>query len=200
MAELIRRKRVESASKLEKICKFCGKKFVPKSVRDAYCDGPHYKTCVVCGKQFEVNPKERRQLNETCSKECRYISAKRNTNMDQMIKTLKTTMLKRYGVENSVDIPGVREKIKNTVKDRYGVEWYTQTDEYKEHVKKTSIEKYGVEHYLASEEIKKKRSKTNLDRYGTENVFASEEIKSKIKSTLIESNVIKISNHRPFKV
>lgn len=186
MAELIKRRRMESSLKTEKVCKFCGKKFHPKSVRDVYCYDRHYKNCVVCSKQFEVFPKKQSYLNETCSKECSYVLSKSKIDTEQMVANLRSTMLARYGVENAINIPGVKDKIRKTTKEKYGVEWYTQTDEYREHVKQTSIEKYGTEHHLASEEIKQKRITTNLERYGTENVFASEIVKKKIKSTMIE--------------
>ena len=137
---LANQSREAAAQRLTRICKWCGKKFHPKTVRDFYCDGPHYTTCEVCGKQFEIIGRIDAH-NKTCSEECRYISAKRNTDATAMQATLKATMLERYGVENAMQIPGAVDKVKATTKERYGTEWYTQTMEYREKTKNTCLEK-----------------------------------------------------------
>ena len=51
-----------------KICKFCGKEFLPRTFRQVYCDGPHYKPCPVCGKLVLI--KTPRDPAVTCSSEC----------------------------------------------------------------------------------------------------------------------------------
>ena len=48
-------------------CKICGKMF-EKVGRGLYCEGPHYRKCVVCGKEFEYSrPWDPRKC---CSEEC----------------------------------------------------------------------------------------------------------------------------------
>ena len=48
-------------------CKICGKLF-ERVGNGVYCSGPHYRKCVVCGKEFEyVRPSDPRRC---CSKEC----------------------------------------------------------------------------------------------------------------------------------
>ena len=179
---LANQNREASAQKLTRTCKWCGKEFHPKTIRDFYCEGPHYATCEVCGKQFEIIGRIDTH-NKTCSDECRYISAQRNTDTKAMQANLKATMLERYGVENAMQIPGAADKIKATTKERYGSEWYTQTQEYREKTKQTCIEKYGVEHHLASPEIIRKRQQTFRKKYGVDNVFQSDAIKAKIQDT-----------------
>ena len=44
----------------EKICRVCGKKFVPKSARQLDCNEVVIKNCEICGKEFETR----------CSKKC----------------------------------------------------------------------------------------------------------------------------------
>ncbi len=53
-----------------KICDECGKEFEAKSSRNRFCRGPHYQTCVICGKVFEYtcSPNDKPL---TCSKACR---------------------------------------------------------------------------------------------------------------------------------
>ena len=177
--------REQAAHKLHKICKYCGKEFTPNSSRDEYCSGPHYATCEVCGKQFLVTGRYN-HINKTCSDACSYISAKRNTDMIAMTSHIKETMLSRYGVENSVQIPGVLEKTRQTSLHRYGVEYYTQTSEYKDRVRATDLQKYGVDHHLKSSIVKLKRLSTIQQKYNADNVFASDFGKAKIRSTMQE--------------
>lgn len=175
-----------SISKQTRICKWCGKEFVPKEWRDAYCDGPHYKTCVICGKTVEFDPRKHRiEESRTCSPKCRYKLQKRNTNLDQMVENLKKSMLEKYGVINPMQLSYTLDKIKQTNEERYGCTWYAQTDEYKERVKLTDLAKYGVSHHSSAPDVINKRIQTNLAKYGTENVFAADEVKAKVRSTMI---------------
>ena len=89
---LIKRNRELSASKLVKKCKWCGKPFIPTSVRDVYCKDVHYQTCEVCGKQFEIDVRKDDSVR-TCSKECRYILANTHRDNDHMVKSLKHTCM-----------------------------------------------------------------------------------------------------------
>lgn len=188
--------RENSAHKLTKICKYCGKEFTPKSARDEYCLGPHYATCEVCGKQFEVTGRYS-HINKTCSDECSYILSKRNTDITAMVAQLKETMLKKYGVENAAQLSETKTKAKATTKEKYGVEYYTQTQEYRDRVKTTSLEKYGVEHPLKSDAVKNKRQQTIQRKYHTDNVFQAESIKAKSKHTVREKYGVDFVSQSP---
>ena len=65
---------VKASKKKVRICKWCGKEFVGYGTA-AYCDGPHYATCEVCGKEFEINP---RQPKRACSQKCKQILIQRD--------------------------------------------------------------------------------------------------------------------------
>ena len=156
-----------------RICKWCGKEFTPKDFNDVYCQGKHYKTCEICGKEFEIDVKKEKDTR-TCSSECKGKLMSQNHDYEQGSKTYKKTMLERYGVQNAMLMEGAVDKIKQTNLERYGTEWYTQTEEYRQRVKQTDLEKYGVEHHLQSEEVIAKREQTNLEKYGSENIFSSE--------------------------
>lgn len=181
----IKQRQIESASKIKRICKWCGKEFIPKSSRDLYCSDTHYSKCVICGKEFVVT-RFKDDTAHTCSKECRYIYATQQRDLEAEQAHLKEALMKKYGVDNVAKIPGSIEKAKATMLEKYGTEWYTQTEEYKERIKETSLEKYGAEHHLASPEIKDKRTKTIQEKYGVDNVFQSEEVKQEIKDTLVD--------------
>lgn len=174
------------AHNLKKICKYCGKEFIPESARTEYCTDQHYAICEVCGKQFEVDPKVYR-INKTCSEECRYILANQNKDLDVMKEHLKSTILDKYGVENIMFLDKYKDKIKSTNIEKYGAEFYTQTQNYKDSVRETCLKKYGVEHHLASPEIIAKRTQTCETKYGAKNVLASSYGKAKTKATMLEN-------------
>lgn len=180
--QVIIRKRTASAAKLIKVCKACGKSFTPKTVMDVFCSGPHYRNCVVCGKQFEYNPK-RKDAPHTCSKECRYKLALDNRDTEAAVLAQKQSLMRKYGVENVMGIPGVREKQKKTIFERYGG-WYTQTEDYRKKTTETDLRKYGVDHHMRSPELIQKRIDKLVAERGVVNVFQLPEIKEKSKETL----------------
>lgn len=186
----------QSMQEITKTCKWCGKEFHPKSARDVYCEGPHYQTCVICGKQFELHCALNKPTH-TCSPECRNIYTLKDRDMDQMVAHLKETMQKKYGVDNVMQLPGMREKIKAANQAKYGVDSYTQTEEYKQRVKETCLEKYGTEHHLSSPEVMAKRRKTLQEKYGVDNIFQAEEIKTKMKQTNLERYGVEYITQNP---
>lgn len=140
-ATFIKEKRRKAIASEIRICKWCGKEFHPKEVRDVYCDGPHYKKCAICGKEFEIDVRKDQNV-ETCSSECKGILMSRNHDYIKGHETQKRVLMEKYGVENSASVPGAKEKQKATTLAKYGKEWYTQTDEYKERVKYTRSHKH----------------------------------------------------------
>lgn len=105
----------------EKVCKECGKVFLPVNGTQQYCKGPHSTHCQVCGKEIEYtqSPKENPKC---CSTQCREQMKKQN-------------LMKKYGVSNVSHLQSVRDKIsksnsspevvskrKQTCMDRYGVD------------------------------------------------------------------------------
>lgn len=175
---LIKQNRESSAGQTTKECKWCGKLFIPTSVRDVYCKETHNQKCVVCGNMFEIDVR-RDSTVSTCSKECRYKLAKQHTDNAAMVNALKATMQERYNVDNAMHIPESVDKLKQTNNEKYGTDWYTQTDEYKDKVQSTSLSKYGVTHHLAAPEVIAKREETCIDKYGVTNVMYVDEIARK---------------------
>lgn len=171
-------RRSEKASANKKVCKWCGKEFVASNARVLYCDGPHYKKCVICGKEFQFDVKTQR-ATQTCSKECFVKLQLAHRDLEAEAEKQKQTLFEKYGVYNASHVPGAQEKARKTSLEKYGKEWYTQTDDYKDRVEATSLEKYGVPHFLSSESVKEKREATCLEKYGSSNVFSSEYGKTK---------------------
>lgn len=183
---LSNKSRSNSVSDITRICKWCGKPFTPVTMRDVYCRNPHYKTCVICGKQFLVDVRLNSEVN-TCSLECKNKLSLSHRDIALETQHYKETIRDKYGVDNIMQVPGTKEKIIATVKDKYGTEWYTQTEEYKIKYQNTVQQKYGMNHHLSSPEVIAKRKQTCVEKYGVDNVSKSDEVKHKIKQSLKEA-------------
>lgn len=184
-ANLIKQKRSQSAAKVVKLCKWCGAEFTPTSARDVYCKNIHYQTCVICGKQFEIDVR-RDSTVKTCSKTCKNIYSLQQRDTKAEHEKQKATLVAKYGVDNAAKIPGVVDRIKQTNVERYGSEWYTQTDEYKKRVKATDLKIYGVDHHLKAQSVKDKRTNTVQSLYGVDNVFQLDDVKKQSRITLLD--------------
>lgn len=190
---------------ITKICPYCGKQFSPKgrnASRQKYCEGPHYTTCQVCGKQIEIKNIGAYGVPKTCSREC--------TNKLKHINMMKT-MKSKYGATNPSQIKEFRdkadeskkqhskesdEKRRKTMIERYGVAYPMQSEELRAKIESTNIKRYGAtnpsknseiqdkirEHHL-SEEYKEAYRKTSRNHYGTDFPAQSEEIQNKMKET-----------------
>ena len=156
-----------------KICKLCGKEFIPNTSWQVYCTDVHYVPCPVCGKMTEL--KDRFAGPQACSEECR-------------MKRINATCLERYGNKDAVNSEHAKQLAKQHNLERYGVEHYSQSEEYKEKYKQTNLERYGVEYPLQSEEFKEKSKQVCLEKYGVEYYSQTDEYKEKFFSTMEEKH------------
>lgn len=78
----------------------------------------------------------------------------------------KNNMLKKHGVEYSMQMSSTLKKAKETIKERYGDEHYFA---FGEGWKKAIIEKYGSKQIMY-ELIKNKTEQTCLEKYGVEHI------------------------------
>lgn len=78
----------------------------------------------------------------------------------------KNNMLKKHGVEYSMQMSSTLKKAKETIKERYGDEYYFA---FGEGWKKAIIEKYGSKQIMY-ELIKNKTEQTCLEKYGVEHI------------------------------
>ena len=102
---------------------------------------------------------------------------------DDIKNKIKSTNIERYGVENVFQSNIIKDRIKSTNIERYGHECSMSNEIIKDKIKKTNIEKYGHEHHMKSDDVKNKIKNTNIDKYGVANVFQSDDVKKKIKNT-----------------
>ena len=116
-------------------------------------------------------------------------------------------MVEKYGVENSSQIPEIKDKIKNTFMSKYGrncgvnynkskqtlkekygedITNVSQLDFVKEKIKQSIQDKYGVDYITQSEYFKEKSRSTWHKKYGTDNPMKNTEIKTKQKDVMLE--------------
>ena len=108
---------------------------------------------------------------------------------------IKSTVQKKYGVDNVFQLESVKDKSKSTNLENTGFEYPTQCKKIFDKTKKTNFLKYGVEYPLQNEEVKKKQQETNLIRYDTKFSFLNIDVKKKIEIT----NFKKYGVDHPFK-
>lgn len=77
----------------------------------------------------------------------------------------QVTMMERYGVDKTSDIPGVREKSLVTMRDKYGVDYTFQSDAIRAKGRATMIERYGAKTTLESDILRSKFNATMRERY-----------------------------------
>ena len=118
----------------------------------------------------------------------------------------KDSLLKKYGVTCTSDIPGVKDKAKRTNLERYGCEYASQSSFIKEKIQQTNLERYGATSYMSSvegrdriknywqtnynvnsplavQEIREKATETLMSRYGVTNPMYNNEIKERVVET-----------------
>jgi len=121
--------------------------------------------CKICNKPVKFKNFSKGYLTY-CSKKC---VAKDKKLMNEKIKKIKETNLKKYGIEWASKSDIVKEKIKQTCLTKYGTNSYMSTDDFRERSKETVIEKYGVDNVAKSDIVKEKMKCTLIERYGVDN-------------------------------
>lgn len=116
---------------------------------------------------------------------------------EERYKVRKQTNISRFGVENAMSLPEIKEKIKQINLKKYGTVCSLQNHDVKQKAKLTCLQKYGVENPFASEKIKEKIKQTNLQKFGVINPAQSKEIKQKIKQTNLNRYGVENPSYSP---
>ena len=175
---------------LHKICAYCGKPFDTIYPQQDFCKRQHYKTCIICGKEFPI--KNCKTPVQTCSKQCKLVMTKQ-------------TCVEKYGAENPMQSAEIQSKAKATNLEKYGVESLFQSKEYRQKVSDDYFAKTGYRHHwenpevraksvstwgatspLKLAEVRDKIKQTSIERYGVDNVWKNPEVREKIKETNLE--------------
>lgn len=203
----------------ERKCALCGKSFIGVE-SSRYCQGPHYTSCVICGKQVEI-PKGLEYITEwTCSDKCAQLKSEK-------------TCIGRYGVRIASQSAQVRnhlsqiglsdenkQKRMDTCIERYGVPFACQSDEVRSRISATvksrvcqdklrdsTFTRYGVPFAMQNEDVKKRQSDAVQEKYGvpwaclTDNCLSSQghtvsKLNRKLNSLLKDISISTKLEHR----
>ena len=111
------------------------------------------------------------------------------------METRKVTHLKKYGTENPMTLPEVKEKVQAAategLRKKYGDKRGFQVPEIAEKARETNLEKYGVEYAMQNAEIAQKcytsSHNTILEKYGVSNVMFIPGVVEKWQQTLFNT-------------
>lgn len=134
--------------------------------------------CEICGKPTSF-VKFYYGYKKTCSSECAHkLSALNNNHKNQTpVKrkevseeekkkrsdAYKKRCIEKWGVDNPMKVPEIREKLKRNNLEKYGVDNPAKLESSTEKMKKTNLEKYGVEFGSQTERAKILLSKGRTD-------------------------------------
>lgn len=159
----------------QRTCALCGKPFYPRSPRQKYCDGPHLKKCVICGKEFEYNKDTvdkqtcgskscvQALREQTCSERFGTTNAMQS---DEIQSKVIANNQSKYGVNWTLARPDVQQKIRQSMQDRYGKQFSSQIDTCQDKFKSTMQSRYNGEYTMCSQILRDKAVNTMLQRYG----------------------------------
>ena len=187
-----------SFPKTPRVCAYCGKEFLGSGT-SKYCEGPHYKKCAVCGKQFEVDV---RNIKETCSPGC---ASKLSTKTFEHTHTRKCKWCgEEFRPRSTSDVYCDRShyskcpicgKTMEVVKGHESEYPKCCSSKCSSMLRqKTCLKKYGVNVISKSEQSRKKlsesyftsdehRKKTCLNRYGVTKSSSSLAVRHNISDT-----------------
>ena len=184
-----------SNQKVEVQCDICGK--------ESICAYGNYLlnlsrhegkfVCKKCIRLISSNFKDGyKKRKETCLKKY----GTENPMQNPIVKEKqKQTNLEKYGVASLLEIKENRDKKKQKVKEKYGVENISQLEETKEKVKQSFLNKYGVDNPMKDASIRQKAEQTNLSKYGVAHSMQNDKIKEKLKQTNLEKYGVTCSLH-----
>jgi hypothetical protein len=154
---------------------------------------------VIKAKPSELQPNSNKKVNvkcDICNDESiiKYQAYNKNINSsdEHPIYTcvkcshikLKSTNLKKYGVEYYSKTEEYTSKFKSTMKERYNVEYSTQSKEIYDKIKKTTLNNHGVDNIFKDNNYIKKKFK---EKYGVEHPSNVESIYNRIKESNLKS-------------
>lgn len=104
----------------------------------------------------------------------------------QIYELTKILNLRKYGVENPIQLQDVKQKAKETCMQHYGVDNPMKNSQIRQKLKQTYIERYNVDNPMKKQEFKDKLEQTIKQKYGVSVCTQNEEIKQKLKDKVPE--------------
>lgn len=127
--------------------------------------------------------------NAELTNACRIRNAISTAQSQEAVAKRKSTILKKYGVDNPMKNKTIMDKAKATNIIKYGHESPMQNRQIVEKAEKTNLERYGVENVFQNKAIAEKAHNTCLAKYGNIVPLASDrkdELLEKRRSTTRE--------------
>lgn len=198
---------MRNMSMCTKICEMCGKEFQTKSRTRRFCDRPHYATCYICGKIFELPNNNLgyylpRLDRITCSGTCKGKLANQNLKPGERAEQIRRSMQKQHNVDNPGQLrstiekrektniikygdkcplnnPDVRAKQIARCQEEHGTDYITQTQEFKDKSKATCRRKYNKDYITQTKQFQDKAKATLLAKTGYEHALQCPDTKMK---------------------
>ena len=134
-------------------------------------------TC--CRECAARNPDRQKKIKSTCIKRYGVENVFQNT---KIIEKCEKTRIKNIGVAYPMQSKAIVEKAKSTKLKKYNDETFNN----REKAKNTCIKRYGVENPQQVEEIQQKTIQTNLKKYGCQYALSNKDVIQKKKDTCIK--------------
>lgn len=162
--------------KHSKLCKLCGKEFIPETRNQQYCKDIHYRPCPVCGKSMVIKYPSKKPTG--CSQSC-------------ILEIRKQTNLKIFGVENPAKLDSIKQKQAQTCVQRYGVSTPFRMSDFWEKVKQTSIVKYGTDRPVKSKIVQDKLKQVYEHKYHVTTPLNIPHVRAAIKQVYSDPNRVR---------
>lgn len=177
-----------------KICKLCGKEFIPTKNAQRICSDTHYRSCEVCGKKFVITmpSNSQRCCSKACTEKKRVATMQKRYGVSytlqnpEAVRKAEQTCLSKFGVKRAAQSENIKQKMRDTCQKRYGVNTPFQMPDFWDKFRKTSLERYGVEYPMQTDWFKQKMQKTCQSRYGAPYTFQSKIVQERSKQTCEE--------------
>lgn len=191
-----------------RICKGCGREFIPNTGKQQFCNNKITKKCEVCGKEFTYICNSMNHSRTTCSYKCaRQLGMTKSTLPTRKCKWCNKEFIPRTSRQMYCDnthyqkcvvcgkefeiIPARDNTVKTCSKDcRYKLA--SSNHDFDAGVRKqraTLRAKYGVNNAMQIEGVVDKVKATNLKKYGIEHLSQCPEIKRKMTASLNPSKL-----------
>lgn len=192
----------------QRICKGCGREFIPNTGKQQFCNNEITKKCEVCGSEFTYICNSMNHSRTTCSYKCaRQLSMTKSTLPLRKCKWCGKEFIPRTSRQMYCDdthyqkcvvcgkefeiIPARDNTVKTCSKDcRYKLA--SSNHDFESDMKKiraTLRAKYGVNNAMHIDGVVDKIKATNLKRYGVEHLSHCPEVKRRMTASLNPSKL-----------
>lgn len=193
-----------------RICRVCGKSFVPTNPRQMDCREEITRICPICGNEFKALC-SKNSNSVTCSKTCMNKLASRNRQLSyaKSTKICEWCGKEFHPISNTAkycegphyfncvvcgrpfEIDPANPDKRKTCSSECLSKWKSENNPFKdvevrEKIERTMMKKYGVKRPCQNKEISDKQHRTMLERYGVEYFSQSEQYKEACMKTYRE--------------